>query len=192
MGRILSTHGFSLTGSAGFEFNTLNYSFVIERAVNIHITVRPTTSRRRLHRWKNWRSRTSSCSTIIESNSLTWARSQIAWARWAKWNLLTKLLGLTDLMDRMASASARRSAPGRAWGLTEVIERRMARGVMGLTELMIHFYSRFCNLNDPSANWLRSDLAWTSLRQVPSDLDFYSEHMKCKYAYWRIKLQSSL
>ena len=190
MGRILSTHGLSLTGSAGFEFNTLNYSFVKERAVNIHITVRPTTSRIRLQRWKNWRSRTSSCSTIIESNSLTWVRSQIAWAIWA---LLTKLLGWTYFMDRMASASARRSALVRAWGLTEVIERRMARGeVMGLTELMIHFYSRFCGLNDPSANWLRSDLAWTSLRQVPSDLDFYSEHMKCKYAYWRIKLQSSI
>ena len=94
---------------------------------------------------------------------------------------MTKILGFTELMDRMASASAMRSALGRAWRLTEL---------MGLTELIIHFYRRFCGLNDSSANRLRSDRDST-LRQVPSDLDFYSEHMKCKYAYWRIKLQSS-
>ena len=89
MGRILATHGLSLTGFefnslnyssgvevgllsltgsefnslnyssgveggwlslTGSEFNSLNYSFVIERAVNIHLSAKPTTSRRRLHR----------------------------------------------------------------------------------------------------------------------------------------------
>jgi hypothetical protein len=154
MGRILSTHGLSLTGSAGFKFNTLNYSFVIERAVNIHITVRPTTSRRRLHQRKNWRSRTSSCCTIIDSNSLAWARVAVMTRNGG---------GLNDIMDCMARADR---------SLTEL---------MVLTELIIHFATRY---------W--SDRACTTLRQVPSDLDFYSEHMKCKYAYWRIKLQSSL
>jgi len=61
---------------------------------------------------------------------------------------------------------------------------------------MIHFDSRLSGLNDASTNWFSSHCA-CAMRQVPSYLDFYSEHMKCKYAYrsrnvWRKRLPRGL